>query len=209
MPPKVQPRRQPPRSSKGKGVDDNAPKPVSTKASLGVDSDAQTDNAQREVATNDNMQNVSYNLDPQRPSENLIAPNAASNLPPMTSNAGSPPRRSVQRLASLHSRNPTTPISNHNVLEASGSRLKIQPKSSLRRSKEIREALEKAEVERRQSKITTENDSNSSLGNRGGFTGRGRGGRGLFSGNRLGSDRGVGGQATGHLGGGTIGDEGN
>lgn len=207
MPPKVQPRRQPPRGSKGKEVDDNASKPVSTKASLGVISDAQTDNAQSEVATNDNMQNVSSNLDPQRPSENSIAPNATSNLPSVTPNAGSPPRRSVQRLASLHSRNPVTPVSNPIVPETSGSRLKIQPKSSLRRSKEIREALEKAEVERRQSKITTENDPNSSLGNRGGFTGRGRGGRGLFPGNRLGGDRGS--QATGHLGGGTIGDEGN
>lgn len=196
MPPKIQPRRQPPRgAAKGK-VDEEVPKITSTKENL-VD-----DNSTQSVLTG---------LDPPGALENPTTLNVASLPSPNVSSASSPPRRSAQRLASLHSRGTTTPVSNPNTPEVSGTRLKIQPKSSLRRSKETREALEKAEIERRQSRIAKENNPNSSLGSRGGPTGRGRGrgGRGLFSENRFGSDRFASGQATGHLGGGTVGEGAN
>ena len=111
------------------------------------------------------------------------------------STAAQPNRRPVQRLASLNPRAPG----------ASGSRpagLKFQPKSFIRRSKEEREAQEKAEEQRKQARIAAEGASRSSA-QRGGQNGRG-GARGGGM-NRLNQNRYSGGQASGALGGSTIG----
>ena len=90
--------------------------------------------------------------------------------PPTTGSAGPPPR---QRLASLNPRRKLP------APEASDSRpagLKFQPKSAARRTKEEREAAERAETEKRQQRF---GDSSAALsrstGDRGGFRGVGRG----------------------------------
>ena len=201
MPPKVQPRRQPPRgSARRKAAEDvpkqDVPQPVSTKENLEVDN---------------NTQGVSADLDPSGPSENPIALNDATLPSPNVPSTSSPPRQPAQRLASLHSRRTITPTSIPTTQETLRNRLKFQPKSAVRRSKESREAFEKAQFERRQSRIATENNSSSSFSGRGVLPGRGRGrgGRALFSGNRFGVDRFASSQATGHLGGSTVGEEGS
>lgn len=90
--------------------------------------------------------------------------------PPTTGSAGPPPR---QRLASLNPRRKLP------APEASDSRpagLKFQPKSAARRTKEEREAADRAETEKRQQRF---GDSSAALprstGDRGGFRGVGRG----------------------------------
>ena len=120
-----------------------------------------------------------------------------------TSTATQSSKRPVQRLASLNPRT-TTP-------SASGSRpagiLKFQPKSFIRRSKEEREAQEKAEAERRQARLAAAGASGLSAGQRGGPNGRGAGRGGVGGGmNRFNVNRYSGGQASGALGGGTLGE---
>lgn len=203
MPPKAQPRRQqPPRgSAKGKVVGESS----------------STLNADDAAATGHDSSHGLTNADNSATSEVLVSEDVAAAIPndpagstqPTTSAIGSPPHQPVQRLASLNSRRRVQPPrSTSTTSEVISGRLKIQPKSSLglRRSKESREALHKAEAERQQARLAKESDANSVLGNRGDF--QGRGGRGMFTGNRFGSNRFSSSQASGHLGGGTIGDEG-
>lgn len=190
MSPKAQPRRQTPRGSTSAKQNEEASK-------LAI--------AKEDVMINSNTQGASSDPGLSGPSNSS---NAASTLP-IVPGASSPPRQSSQRLASLHLKGFANPNSNSIAQETPGARLKIQPKSSLRRSKETREALEKAEAERRQSKAASENSTNATFSNRGGLSNRSRGGRGLFPGNRFGVERLASNQATGHLGGGTVGEEGN
>lgn len=111
--------------------------------------------------------------------------------PPTTGSAGPPPR---QRLASLNPRRKLP------APEASDSRpagLKFQPKSAARRTKEEREAAERAETEKRQQRF---GDSSVALprstGDRGGFRGVGRGTFAPTFTSRA--------EASGHLGGSSI-----
>lgn len=90
--------------------------------------------------------------------------------PPTTGNAGPPPR---QRLASL---NPRKKLAAPEASDSRPASLKFQPKSAARRTKEEREAAERAETERRQQRF---GDTGAALprtsGDRGGFKGVGRG----------------------------------
>ncbi|KAL8999366.1 MAG: hypothetical protein Q9169_001792 [Polycauliona sp. 2 TL-2023] len=97
---------------------------------------------------------------------NTTNPNASPQI-------STPPRRPVERLASLN-------LSTRNVSRQSvetqqpgnpeqPKRLKVQPKSAVRRSKEDREATEKAEAERLHARLAATNTSSSLTGNRGGL----------------------------------------
>ena len=118
----------------------------------------------------------------------------------------SPPRRSVQRLKSALSRNSPISSPNFNAAESSENRpggLKFKPKYYIRRSKEEREADEKAEAERKAARQAAEGQL--STNDRGGFHGRGRG-RGQRGGfgdmSRWKSERfNLSHEASGHLGG--------
>ena len=120
-----------------------------------------------------------------------------------------PPKRSVQRLKSALPRNSPKPASNLSAAGGSDTRstgLKFQPKFFIRRSKEEREAVEKAEAERRAARQAAEGTS--STNDRGGYYGRGRG-RGQRGGfgdmNRWKNERfNLSHEASGHLGGSTI-----
>lgn len=124
--------------------------------------------------------------------------------------AGSPPaRRSVQRLKSALPRSSPNPASNSNAPNGSEPRpngLKFKPKSFIRRSKEEREAEEKAEAERRAARQAAEITLSTS--DRGGHYGRtrGRGPRGGFGDmSRWKNERfNLSHEASGHLGGATI-----
>lgn len=121
--------------------------------------------------------------------------------PPPT--AAQPTTRPVQRLTSLNTRSSASGASGNRPVGA----LKFQPKSFIRRSKEEREAQEQAEAERRQARLAAAETSSSAAAHRGGFNGRGAL-RGSFGGgmNKWNSNRYSGGQASGHLGGGTVGE---
>lgn len=110
-----------------------------------------------------------------------------------------PPRRSVQRLTSVLPRGSP----NSAVVDSSENRpaLKFKPKSFIRRSKEEREAVERAESERQAARLAAERGDD-----RGGPRGRGRVGRGGASDmNRWKNERfNLSHEASGHLGGATV-----
>ena len=118
-----------------------------------------------------------------------------------------PPRQNAPRLASLKSRRPPVLFADSTVSEPSKPKLKFLPKSALRRSKEVRDAVEKAEADRRQSRLAAEATSIATTGYRAGLQGRGGRGNGRGTG-RSDGGRFAGGQASGHLSGSTIGDDG-
>lgn len=121
--------------------------------------------------------------------------------------ATSPPRQMAPRLASLKSRKPPSLSADSTKYEPSKPKLKFLPKSAMRRSKEVRDAAEKAEADRRQSRLATEATPTVAVRYRGGL--QGRGGRGFGRGTgRSDTDRFAGSQASGHLSGSTIGDDG-
>ncbi|KAL8656874.1 MAG: hypothetical protein Q9226_002484 [Calogaya cf. arnoldii] len=98
----------------------------------------------------------------------------SSNPSPQSS---TPPRRPVERLASLNISNRSAPrplieTQQHGSAEQT-KRLKVQPKSAVRRSKEEREATEKAEAERIQARLTASGTLSSLNANRGGAQNRG------------------------------------
>ena len=121
--------------------------------------------------------------------------------------AGSPPaaRRSVQRLASVLPRSSSNAPSSSAGADGSEPRLgslKFKPKSNARRSKEEREAFERAEAERLAARQAAGDAS--SMSDRGGIYARGRG-RGFGDVNRWKNERfNLSREASGHLGGATI-----
>lgn len=121
--------------------------------------------------------------------------------------AGSPPaaRRSVQRLASVLPRSSSNAPSSSAGADGSEPRLaslKFKPKSNARRSKEEREAFERAEAERLAARQAAGDVAD--IADRGGFYGRGRG-RGFSDMNRWKNERfNLSREASGHLGGATI-----
>lgn len=177
-----------------------------------MQNDAQ--NPEQPIVLEDGVQGTSLPLEPAPASEKL---QSEDSVPVTTTNplvsdarsmASSPPRRITPRLTSLKSRKqPTTSLEDSAGSGPPTRPLKFLPKSALRRSKEVRDAAEKAEADRRQSRLTTEITSGIITGIRG--RPQGRGGRGIGRGiGRPESDRSAGGQASGHLGGSTISEEG-
>lgn len=189
MPPKAQPRRQqPPRGTvRAKAAEEPAKAP-SLEESRGLDDEQQgaplTSEA-ADVPAQSILENVAQTSSP--------APAAAATV-------GSLSRR---RLASLHTRKSTGLTAGPEASDGRPAGLKYQPKSNARRTKAEREATEKAEAERRQSRLAEAEVPTAFLGDRGGF--HGRGGRGLHGG---GMNRFRSGEASGHLGGSSISDGG-
>ncbi len=134
---------------------------------------------------------------------------AISTSTPSVVAGSSSPGRSVQRLKSAMPRNQQKSASKLGTKDGSDPRpsgLKFKPKPWIRRSKEEREADEKAEAERGAARQAAEGIL--SVNNRGGYNGRGRG-RGQRGGfgdvNRWKNDRlNLSHEASGHLGGSTI-----
>ena len=122
---------------------------------------------------------------------------------PIAMNESSPPRQPVQRLASVLSRAPQDALSN-TYGDTRPSSLKFRPKSFIRRSKEERDAVEKAEAERHAARQAMEGGASRNI--RGGFSAAARG-RGSSSGetNRWKNERfNLSHGASGHLGGSTL-----
>ncbi|KAL8806313.1 MAG: hypothetical protein Q9200_005093, partial [Gallowayella weberi] len=93
------------------------------------------------------------------------------------STADQPPRQSVERLASLNLNNrgssrPSVATQSPGPAEQI-KKLKFQPKSSARRSKEEREATERAEAERLNARLAAADTSSSNPTSRGGLQNRG------------------------------------
>ena len=195
MPLKSQPGRlQPPRGSRTSGPESESseiPIAPSTKESL-------VDNVDPNIFMETGTPSESKeHLPLLQPSEQALtqpfspAPNALANL--------HPPRRSVQRLASVLPRNTL----NNTTLDGSDSRpvLKFKPKSFIRRSKEERENFEKSEADRQAARLATESGHT-----RGAYRGRGRGGPEEMS--RWKNERfNVSGEASGLFGGATVGEK--
>lgn len=185
MPPKIQPRRQQPnRGAARTKVADEPPVSTSPKDS---------------VAPEDHQQNAwlgseATGASEQSPNQDVAQSSLLASTP--STAPGPPPRR---RLASLK-RGGSNKASDLSDGRSGG--LKYQPKPYVRASKEEREAIEKAEAERRQSRLAEGGVLTSSSGGRGGL--QGRGGRGLYSGMQKFSSR----EASGHLGGSSVSDGG-
>lgn len=168
----------------------------------------------KEALPNDDneVQEISGNAERMEATEKQPESSTSRGIPASSSDvvAGSPsPRRSVQRLKSALPRNSASPALNLNTADGSDARLtglKFKPKSFIRRSKEEREADEKAEAERRAARQAAEGTS--STNDRGGYHGRGRGvgPRGGFGDmSRWKTERfNLSHEASGHLGGSTI-----
>ncbi len=189
--PKAQPRRQPTRGAAKAQTEDTANEIPPNEA------------VAEDVDMTDEVSAASEEIPPEPTTPRLLLESTAKPVSPPAQKAAQPTKRPVQRLTSLNSRSSAS--------GASGTRpagsLKFQPKSFIRRSKEEREAQERAEAERRRARLAAAETSSSAATQRGGFNGRGAG-RGSFSGgmNKWNSMRYSGGQASGHLGGGTVGE---
>ena len=203
MPPKIKPRpRQAARNNRSTTTaqhESAKPLSVSTEEALiNDDNDVQdtSETAGQTEALDSHPESSSFQDAP------ASTPSAAAGSPP--------PRRPVQRLKSAlrrHSPNSTsTSIATHGP-DNRPNGLKFKPKSFIRRSKEEREAEEKAEAERRAARQAAEGKSFTSAP-RGGFNdrGRGRGQRGGFGDmSRWKNERfNLSHEASGHLGGSTI-----
>ncbi|KAI4196720.1 MAG: hypothetical protein LQ350_006366 [Teloschistes chrysophthalmus] len=144
MPPKAHPRRQPSRRGINNEASDGPPEPLSPgRTSTG-------------------------------PPETAESAGFAEHTPNPNSTTDRTPRPQVQRLASLNNprRGPEQPITLSSP-DVAAKRLKFQPKSAVRRSKEEREATERAEAERLQARLAASDLSSGFVSGRGGSRGRG------------------------------------
>ena len=204
MPPKIKPRpRQAARSNRGT----TTPQHESAKPLSAPSTEEALINDDNEVQ--ETSETTGQTEAPESHPESQTLQDAPASTP--SAAAGSPPpRRPVQRLKSAlrrHSPNSTSTSIATNGPDNRPNGLKFKPKSFIRRSKEEREAEEKAEAERRAARQATEGKSSASVP-RGGFNGRGRG-RGQRGGfgdmSRWKNERfNVSHEASGHLGGSTI-----
>ncbi len=195
MPANRPPRRQPP-----------------PRRAIGREGQDDVQNLEEAIVTENDVQGPPLPSEPAFPSERLQfkdispAPSPSATTTGAQSAASSPPSRGPPRLASLKSRKPPISSLGPSASEPPKPQLKFLPKSAVRRSKEVRDAAEKAEAERRQSRLAAEGMSSAAVGGRGGLQGRdGRGGSRV---GRVDRDRFAGSQASGHLGGSTIGEDG-
>lgn len=209
MPPKGQPRgRQSARNTRGAASNSESAHALSApslKEPLAPD-DGVVDNTSSEVG---------HTIDPVTqyadtiPQNRVMQDPAPSEIPTSArgNTASSPPaaRRSVQRLTSVLPRGSLNFSSSSTAADGSEPRLaslKFKPKSNARRSKEEREAFERAEAERLAARQAAGDES--TVADRGGFYGRGRG-RGFGDMNRWQNERfNLSREASGHLGGATI-----
>lgn len=186
MPPKTRPRKQPARgTARAEAASEFANVP-STKEALQLDGQlpsASPGSSKTAAPEQSTLPNVTQS------SELSSAVTAAP---------GSPPRQPPQRLASLRAQRAAGASVSTEAPSGRAGGLKYQPGSYVRRSKEEREALERAEAERRQSRLAEGGNHVPSSG-RGGL--QGRGGRGMFRG---GIDRFRSGEASGALGGSSV-----
>ena len=172
-----------------------------------------TQDLEESIASQDGLHETSTASEPAPPSEQLQSQGSvqAAMPSPLASDpqpkADSSPRPMAPRLASLKSRRPPTLSEVSAASEPPKPQLKYLPKSAMRRSKEARDAAEKAEAERKQSRLRVEAPSGVAVGNREGLQSRGGQSIGRGTG-RPGISRFTGGQASGHLGGSTTGEEG-
>ncbi|MCJ1464384.1 hypothetical protein MMC07_002997 [Pseudocyphellaria aurata] len=189
MPPKAQPRRQqPPRGTvrpRAAGEPANTPAPDESRRLDEEQPAAPLDSEAADLTEKSVPQDVAQISSP--------ASTAAATV-------GAVPRR---RLASLHSRKSTSLSATPEASDGRSTGLKYQPRSNARRTKAEREAFEKAEVERRRSRLAEVDVPLTFSSDRGGY--RGRGGRGLHGG---GMHRFTSGEASGHLGGSSVPDGG-
>ncbi|KAL9593867.1 MAG: hypothetical protein Q9219_007349 [cf. Caloplaca sp. 3 TL-2023] len=133
--------------------------------------------------------------------EGAGATSTSENLPTINSTTSPGPHQPVERLASL--RGPRRLSEFHNPITSdTPKRLKVQPRSAIRRSKEEREATERAEAERLQARFAANGNTGSSSSGRVDFKSRGiaRGTLGGLS-NRWQDERYSGTGASGFLGG--------
>ncbi|KAL8716093.1 MAG: hypothetical protein Q9225_006220, partial [Loekoesia sp. 1 TL-2023] len=191
MPPKAQSRAEPQRRS-GRLTTTEEPTRQSSKEGLPTNDDSQEALGDISGANEISAQGV-------------IGETSASQTAPTPSSITSPaPPEPVERLASL--RGPGRFIESHNWISSDSQvkRLKVQPKSAIRRSKEEREATEKAEAERLHARLAASGGSSSNVPRSGDLRGRGSA-RGPFGGvsTRWQSERYSGGGASGFLGGAT------
>lgn len=186
MPPKTQPRRQqPPRGAVRANAIEEPSEAASPGKSRGFDHEQQGASSAADV--------------PERTIPQDVAPTSSPASAAATT-VGSLPRR---RLAPMRSRRGPGLGAAPEASDSRSAGLKYQPKSNVRRTKAEREAVEKAEAEKRQSRLAEAEVLTTSLSDRGGF--HGRGGRGLHGG---GMGRFRSGEASGHLGGSSISDGG-
>ncbi|MCJ1453879.1 hypothetical protein MMC28_004228 [Mycoblastus sanguinarius] len=198
MPPRSQPRRrQPAQSNRGAVAENESAEPLaapSSKEAL----------AQGEREGQDASMEAGLSDAPGKQIPGVSNPDLPASRP--TTTAGSPPpRHPVQRLTSVlprNSPNTASPPGAASGADGRSSGLKFKPKSFIRRSKEEREAVEKAEADRRATRQAAENAS--STNDRGGYYSRGRGRGGSATMSKWKNDRlNLNNQATGHLGGST------
>ena len=204
MPPKIKPRpRQAARNNRGTTTPQHeSAKPLSVppteEALINDDNEVQdtSETAGQTEALDSHPESSTFQDAP------ASTPSAAAGSPP--------PRRPVQRLKSALRRHSPNSTSTSNATHGPDNRpngLKFKPKSFIRRSKEEREAEEKAEAERMAARQAAEGKSSTSEP-RGAFNGRGRG-RGQRGGfgdmSRWKNERfNLSHEASGHLGGSTV-----
>ena len=209
MPPKGRPRgRQHTRNTRGAAVNSESPPALSApspKEPLTTD-DGGLDDISAEVEHTSTLAAQHADITFHNQAAPDPPPSEIPTSAPGTT-ASSPPaaRRSVQRLASVLPRNSSNAPSSSAGADGSELRfasLKFKPKSNARRSKEEREAFERAEAERLAARQAAGDISN--IADRGGLYGRGRG-RGFGDINRWKNERfNLSREASGHLGGATI-----
>ncbi|KAL8699830.1 MAG: hypothetical protein Q9201_005777, partial [Fulgogasparrea decipioides] len=180
----MQPRRQPPRDGRSSDITHASPEPISPR-------NASFANERQENASEEhNTLRIAEAGDVRSASTGETAPSA-------------PPRQPVQRLASLNlgRRDLQSPAESPYPLfsDVPPKKLKFQPRSAIRRSKEEREATERAEAERLQARLAASDASSGVTPGRGAF----RGGRGATVSARWQQERYAGAGASGFLGGAT------
>ncbi|KAL9029208.1 MAG: hypothetical protein Q9196_002529 [Gyalolechia fulgens] len=191
MPPKVQPRALTQRRSGRFAATEELSTP-SSKEDLAADNNIQ------EASDEVSGINVGVRQDAPDPTP---ATQIASARSPIASPA---PRQPIERLASL--RGPGRFVEPHKSIhpDSQVKKLKVQPRSSIRRSKEEREATERAEAERLHARLGAGSGSSNDVSGRADFGSRGVT-RGALSGvsNRWQNERYSGSGASGFLGGAT------
>ncbi|KAL9607610.1 MAG: hypothetical protein Q9167_007488 [Letrouitia subvulpina] len=140
MPPKGRPRQSARRTTTGDDSVQDTVDPGRPRENLALSEEGQDDSIHADDPSQSNPQ--SQAVEPRQPSSTQTA--SVSSLPPSR----------VERLASLKpQRGVSGPATPTNPSEIQTKRVRFQPKVAVRRSKEEREALEKAESERRQARL--------------------------------------------------------
>ena len=141
MPPKIQPRQPSQRKAKSSSTEDLQHASMAKEPTEAVNDSQAMPSSSKGTEEKEKL-----------PSELMNQAGSTSGVPTLAPSA----RRPVQRLDSLNKRTTRAASSSSSVPGASGSRpvgLKFQPKAAIRRSKEEREAQDRAEEERRAARL--------------------------------------------------------